>query len=94
MFTKELLLEFDKQNITSSPQRKLDKCLLLLVQQKVGNAYYWIPPQGIRQDGESMRQVTKIICFKNNNLRTSKSSLIILFCRQQKEYCKMHAVIK
>lgn len=57
VFNKELLLEFDKQNITSSPQRKLDKCLLLLVQQKVGNGYYWIPPQGIRQDGESMRQV-------------------------------------
>lgn len=52
-----LFLEFDKQNITSSLKRKLDKNLLLLVQQKVGNSHYWIPPQGIRKEGETMRQV-------------------------------------
>lgn len=50
-----LFLEFDEQNTTL--KRKLDKNLLLLIQQKVGNRYYWIPPQSIRKEGETMRQV-------------------------------------
>lgn len=52
-----LFLEFDKENITSSLKRKLDKNLLLLVQQKIGDSHYWIPPQGIRKEGETMKQV-------------------------------------
>ncbi|XP_070157217.1 large ribosomal subunit protein mL46 [Polyergus mexicanus] len=53
------ITKFDEQNITSSLKRKLDKNLLLLIQQKVGNTYYWIPPQGIRQEGETMRQTAE-----------------------------------
>lgn len=52
-----LFLEFDEQNITSTLKRKLDKNLLLLVHQKIGDSHYWIPPQGIRKEGETMRQV-------------------------------------
>ncbi|KAL6258091.1 hypothetical protein P5V15_010009 [Pogonomyrmex californicus] len=50
---------FDKRNITSSIRRKLDRKLLLLVQQKVGDLHYWIPPQGIQQEGETMRQTAE-----------------------------------
>ncbi|XP_012539695.1 39S ribosomal protein L46, mitochondrial [Monomorium pharaonis] len=53
------ITEFDEQNITLSLNRKLDKNLLLLVQQKVGNSHYWIPPQGIRKEGETMRQTAE-----------------------------------
>ncbi|GAB1860950.1 Large ribosomal subunit protein mL46 [Camponotus japonicus] len=51
--------KFDEQNITSSLKRKLDKNLLLLIHQKVGDTYYWIPPQGIRKEGETMRQTAE-----------------------------------
>ncbi|KAL0107799.1 hypothetical protein PUN28_014820 [Cardiocondyla obscurior] len=51
--------KFDEQNITSSLKRKLDKNLLLLVQQKVGDVHYWLPPQGIRKQGETMRQTAE-----------------------------------
>lgn len=57
IYLHALFLEFDEQNITSSLKRKLDKNLLLLVQQKIGDLHYWIPPQGIRKEGETMRQV-------------------------------------
>ncbi|XP_072745472.1 large ribosomal subunit protein mL46 [Anoplolepis gracilipes] len=53
------ITKFDEQNITSSLKRKLDKNLLLLIQQKIGNTYYWIPPQGIRKEGETMRQTAE-----------------------------------
>ncbi|KAL6447891.1 hypothetical protein ACFW04_000160 [Cataglyphis niger] len=53
------ITKFDEQNITSSLERKLDKNLLLLIQQKVGNTYYWIPPQGIRKEGETLRQTAE-----------------------------------
>ncbi|TGZ53104.1 large ribosomal subunit protein mL46 [Temnothorax longispinosus] len=53
--------KFDEQNVTSSLKRKLDKNLLLLVQQKVGDLHYWIPPQDIRKEGETMRQTAERI---------------------------------
>ncbi|XP_012233614.1 large ribosomal subunit protein mL46 isoform X2 [Linepithema humile] len=53
------ITKFDKENITSSLKRKLDKNLLLLIQQKIGNTNYWIPPQGIRKEGETMRQTAE-----------------------------------
>ncbi|XP_011176131.2 39S ribosomal protein L46, mitochondrial [Solenopsis invicta] len=53
------ITKFDEQNITSSLKRKLDKNLMLLVQQKIGNSHYWIPPQGIRKEGETMRQTAE-----------------------------------
>ncbi|XP_029164303.1 39S ribosomal protein L46, mitochondrial-like isoform X2 [Nylanderia fulva] len=54
-----IITKFDEQNITSTLKWKLDKNLLLLIQQKVGNTYYWIPPQGIRKEGETMRQTAE-----------------------------------
>ncbi|CAL1684817.1 unnamed protein product [Lasius platythorax] len=53
------ITKFDEENATSTLKRKLDKNLLLLIQQKVGNTYYWIPPQGIRKEGETMRQTAE-----------------------------------
>ncbi|EFN76605.1 39S ribosomal protein L46, mitochondrial [Harpegnathos saltator] len=49
----------DKQNTLSSLKRKLDKNLLLLVHQEIGGKHYWIPPQSIRQEGETMRQTAE-----------------------------------
>ncbi|XP_032676935.1 39S ribosomal protein L46, mitochondrial [Odontomachus brunneus] len=53
------ITKFDEQNKTSSLKRKLDKNLLLLVHQEVGDTHYWIPPQGIRHEGETMRQTAE-----------------------------------
>lgn len=50
----------EKQDVTSL-QRKLDKHLVLLTQQTVGKKKYFLPPQGIRQDGETLKQVRKCI---------------------------------
>lgn len=52
------LTEADKQNIMTSLERKLEKTLVLLVQQKVGTDNYWLLPQGLRKDGETLRQVS------------------------------------
>lgn len=50
--------EVDKKHIKNSLERKLDRHLLLLVKQKVGEESFWLPPQGNRANGESMRQVS------------------------------------
>ncbi|OXA56287.1 39S ribosomal protein L46, mitochondrial [Folsomia candida] len=56
----------DKNNDQKSLQRALDSHLLLLIEQKLGNDYKWICPQGIWRDGETMRQtadrVLKEVC--------------------------------
>ncbi|XP_015126905.1 39S ribosomal protein L46, mitochondrial [Diachasma alloeum] len=48
--------EADKGNVKTSLERKLEKCLVLLVQQKVGEDLFWLPPQGPREEGETLRQ--------------------------------------
>ncbi|XP_043274963.1 39S ribosomal protein L46, mitochondrial isoform X2 [Venturia canescens] len=48
--------EADEKNIKTSLDRKLDSCLVLLVQQKLGDELFWLPPQACRVEGESMRQ--------------------------------------
>ncbi|XP_018399033.1 PREDICTED: 39S ribosomal protein L46, mitochondrial [Cyphomyrmex costatus] len=53
------ITKFDEQDVTSTLKRKLDKNLLLLIQQRIGNSHYWIPPQGIRKEGETMRQTAE-----------------------------------
>lgn len=58
------LTEADKQNIMTSLERKLDKSLVLLVQQKVGNNDYWLLPQGLREDGETLRQAAERVLQK------------------------------
>ncbi|XP_034194520.1 mitochondrial ribosomal protein L46 [Osmia lignaria lignaria] len=45
-----------EDKVIVSLRRKLDKNLLLLVEQKVGDNNFWIPPQSIRQDRETMIQ--------------------------------------
>ncbi|KOC65889.1 39S ribosomal protein L46, mitochondrial [Habropoda laboriosa] len=45
-----------EDNTVVSLNRKLDKNLVLLVEQKIGNSDFWIPPQGIRKHRETMIQ--------------------------------------
>lgn len=65
--------EADEKNITNSLERKLDKTLLLLVEQKRGNTLLWLPPQKIRSDGETMRQAAEKALFETcgNDLAVS-----------------------
>ena len=58
--------EADEKNIVASLDRKLEKCLVLLVEQKIGNDKFWLPPQGCRLEGESMRQVKVSLTVENN----------------------------
>ncbi|KAL2723144.1 hypothetical protein V1477_019735 [Vespula maculifrons] len=53
------ITEFDKSNDKTSHMYKLDKTLVLLVEQNVNNIASWIPPQGLRKDGETMRQAAE-----------------------------------
>lgn len=45
----------------SSLYRKLDKHLILLVNQKIGDKFYYVLPQGLRQEGETLRQTAERI---------------------------------
>lgn len=54
----------EKQDVTSL-QRKLDKHLVLLTQQTVGKKKYFLPPQGIRQDGETLKQTAERVLQQN-----------------------------
>lgn len=49
----------DKTNNLKSTKRRLEDTLYLLVEQKVGNHNMFLLPQGIRQDGETMRQTAE-----------------------------------
>lgn len=53
------ITEADKKNDVKSLNRKLDRNLVLLVEQKVGENNFWIPPQGVRKDGETLRQTAE-----------------------------------
>ncbi|CAL7948129.1 unnamed protein product [Xylocopa violacea] len=46
----------EKDNTVVSLKRKLEKNLILLVEQKVGDSSLWIPPQSIRKHRETMIQ--------------------------------------
>ncbi|KRT85689.1 hypothetical protein AMK59_1456, partial [Oryctes borbonicus] len=46
----------DKKNDQKSLSRKLDKHLVLVVKQKLGDKDHYILPQGVRNDGETLRQ--------------------------------------
>lgn len=54
-----------------SLKRKLDKNLLLLVEQKIGDVNYWIPPQSLRQQKETMIQTARrsLEEFCGNNIK-------------------------
>ncbi|XP_075235110.1 mitochondrial ribosomal protein L46 [Lycorma delicatula] len=53
--------EGDRTKDIKSAERCLDRSLLLLVKEKIGNKQYWILPHGIRQDGETLRQTAERI---------------------------------
>ncbi|KAG5868042.1 hypothetical protein JTB14_001734 [Gonioctena quinquepunctata] len=48
--------EADKQNDSKSLSRKLDKNLVYVVNQKIGDKTYYMLPQDLRQGGETLRQ--------------------------------------
>lgn len=52
-----MVLEADAKNDLQSVDRKLDRKLILLIKQKLGDSSHWVMPMGPRSDGESMRQV-------------------------------------
>ncbi|XP_003708195.2 mitochondrial ribosomal protein L46 isoform X2 [Megachile rotundata] len=60
-----------EDNTIVSLRRKLDKNLLLLVEQKIGDVSYWIPPQSIRQQSETMIQTARrsLEEFCGNNVK-------------------------
>lgn len=68
----ERLTEADSKNDVKSIHRKLDQSLLLLVQQKIGNDLYWVLPQGINKEGETMRQTAERVLREccGNSLKT------------------------
>ncbi|GLG98773.1 uncharacterized protein GBIM_05364 [Gryllus bimaculatus] len=49
----------DKRKDLKSLDRALDKYLVLVVNQKIGDDYRWILPQGLRENGETMRQTAE-----------------------------------
>ncbi|XP_017886981.1 39S ribosomal protein L46, mitochondrial [Ceratina calcarata] len=51
--------ETKEDNIVASLKRKLDKNLVLLVEQNIGNTSFWIPPQSARKQTETMIQTAK-----------------------------------
>jgi large subunit ribosomal protein L46 len=53
------ITEADKTNDFQNIERKLDKHLLLLVQQKQWDQEIWAMPQGLRLDGETMLQTAE-----------------------------------
>lgn len=66
----------DGSNDVKSLNRKLDKHLVLLTKQKIGNKTHYLLPQGTREEGETMRQV-----FVDVDVRkTVNKSLFCLDC--------------
>jgi large subunit ribosomal protein L46 len=53
------LTEADRTHDLQSLERKLDRHLLLLVQEKQWDQKVWILPQGLRMDGETMLQAAE-----------------------------------
>ena len=52
-----MVTEADEQNDLKSVQRKLDRKLVLVVKQKLGDKDYWCLPQIRWSKGQSMREV-------------------------------------
>lgn len=51
------VLDDDKVNNLKSLNRKLNKHLVLLVKQKIGGNDFYLLPQALRLDGETLKQV-------------------------------------
>ena len=56
-FSCFVLTEADKTGNTHTTDRHLDKKLVLLVKQNLGNQSHWVLPQSEWQEGESLREV-------------------------------------
>lgn len=52
-----LFADDDKANNIKSLNRKLDKHLVLLTKQKIGDKDFYLLPQALRLDGETLKQV-------------------------------------
>lgn len=59
------MTDADIKNDTTSTERKQGNSLLLVTKQKLGKNSYWVLPQGIRQEGETMRQAAERILKEN-----------------------------
>lgn len=53
--------EADTMNDTKSLKRKLDDNLVLIVKQQLGHEDYWVLPQGLWKDGETLRETSERI---------------------------------
>lgn len=51
--------EADKKNDKKSIKRKLDQGLVLLLEQQIGSKKYFLFPQGLRQEGETLRDTAE-----------------------------------
>lgn len=70
--------EDDKTNNTKSLNRKLNRSLIYVTEQQIGSQKYFMLPQVIREDGETMRQVpTSLTIFKK------KTVFILNICFRQ-----------
>jgi large subunit ribosomal protein L46 len=59
------MTEADEKNDTTSTERNLTKSLLLVTKQRLGKQSYWLLPQGLRQEGETMRQAAERVLRDN-----------------------------
>lgn len=55
----------DEKNDTTSLDRMLDHSLVLLIKKQLGKDLHWIFPQGIHQEGETMRQTAERVLKEN-----------------------------
>lgn len=58
------MIDADKKNDLKSLDRKLDRHLVLLMQQKIGSQDFLLPPQSLRKEGETLRQVLIFLISK------------------------------
>jgi len=69
------LTEADRANDLQSLERRLDRHLLLLVQEKQCDQNVWIMPQGLRMDGETMLQTAERVVKEKCG-----ADLVVRFC--------------
>lgn len=67
------LTKADENNDKTCLNRKLDQNLILVTKQKLGNKDYWILPQGLWNNGETLKataeRTLKKLCGNNVNVR-------------------------
>lgn len=67
------ITDADEKKDTKSLKRKLEENLILVTKQKLGNEHFWILPQGLWTNGETLRETAERIlkesCGNNINVR-------------------------